>query len=80
MDESMNIQPRDMYVVSISSLYCLTINEPTNSYLNATSMLNNWLFRVAIVKYETVDGHRLVFEHPAPVGVVNRPGWMEVGD
>ncbi|KZV71119.1 nitrate reductase [Peniophora sp. CONT] len=58
MDESMNMQPRDIY-------------------LNATSMLNNWLFRVAVLKYDTSDGCRLIFEHPAPVGTVDRPGWME---
>ncbi|VDB91648.1 unnamed protein product [Peniophora sp. CBMAI 1063] len=58
MDESMNMQPRDIY-------------------LNATSMLNNWLFRVAVLKSDTPGGHRLVFEHPAPVGAVERPGWME---
>lgn len=54
MDESMNTQPRDMYV-------------------NATSMLNNWWFRVAI--YKTDTGVRFV--HPAPVGNTS-PGWMEI--
>ncbi|KAI0035446.1 nitrate reductase [Vararia minispora EC-137] len=57
MDESMNMQPRDMY-------------------LNATSMLNNWLFRVAVLGSEIEAGTRLRFEHPAPVGT-QQSGWME---
>ncbi|KAK7058499.1 hypothetical protein VNI00_002133 [Paramarasmius palmivorus] len=58
MDESGNMQPRDMYT-------------------NATSMLNNWWFRVAIVKCADDTGCTVLrFEHPAPVGMTS-PGWME---
>ncbi|KAH9947042.1 hypothetical protein B0H21DRAFT_856810 [Amylocystis lapponica] len=46
--------------------------QPRDMYPNATSMMNNWWFRVAVVKTET--GVR--FEHPAPVGR-DTPGWME---
>ena len=41
-------------------------------------MLNNWLFRVAIIKHENENGIQLRFEHPAPVGPQQFPGWMEV--
>ncbi|KAF9267854.1 nitrate reductase [Marasmius fiardii PR-910] len=58
MDESGNMQPRDMYT-------------------NATSMLNNWWFRVAVLKHTNDIGLTVLrFEHPAPVGVTV-PGWME---
>ncbi|KAF5373120.1 hypothetical protein D9758_001489 [Tetrapyrgos nigripes] len=58
MDESGNMQPRDMYT-------------------NATSMINNWWFRVAIVKCKDDTGCAVLrFEHPAPVGVTSK-GWME---
>ncbi|KAI3622791.1 nitrate reductase [Moniliophthora roreri] len=58
MDESGNMQPRDMYT-------------------NATSMLNNWWFRVAVVKRTDDTGCSVLrFEHPAPVGMTT-PGWME---
>ncbi|CAL1702986.1 unnamed protein product [Somion occarium] len=57
MDESMNIQPRDMY-------------------LNATSMMNNWWFRVAIHKTSVASGFLLRFEHPTLVDG-RSGGWME---
>ncbi|KAF7797261.1 hypothetical protein EIP86_008454 [Pleurotus ostreatoroseus] len=44
-------------------------------YLNATSMMNNWWFRVAIRKILVANGTELYFEHPAVVGT-SRPGWM----
>ncbi|KAI0962720.1 hypothetical protein AcW1_000015 [Taiwanofungus camphoratus] len=46
--------------------------QPRDMYPNPTSMMNNWWFRVAIVK--TTSGVR--FEHPAPVGR-DSLGWME---
>ncbi|KAH9931315.1 uncharacterized protein B0H18DRAFT_952820 [Fomitopsis serialis] len=60
MDESMNMQPRDMYP-------------------NATSMMNNWWHRVAILKQCSVEGviTELRFVHPAPVGKYSA-GWMEL--
>ncbi|EIN13058.1 nitrate reductase [Punctularia strigosozonata HHB-11173 SS5] len=58
MDESMNMQPRDMY-------------------LNATSMLNNCMFRVAVIKSISDDGDvELHFEHPTLAGSASG-GWME---
>ncbi|KAI0086010.1 hypothetical protein BDY19DRAFT_895569 [Irpex rosettiformis] len=51
--------------------------QPRDMYLNATSMLNNWWFRVAIRKEKCEDGVLLTFEHPAPVGEQPFPGWME---
>ncbi|THU96327.1 hypothetical protein K435DRAFT_858637 [Dendrothele bispora CBS 962.96] len=58
MDESGNMQPRDMYT-------------------NATSMINNWWFRVAVIRCKDDTGCTVLrFEHPAPVGTTNR-GWME---
>jgi nitrate reductase (NAD(P)H) len=58
MDESSNMQPRDMYP-------------------NATSMMNNWMFRVAVLREEQTDGVRLHFEHPTSVTPGAAPGWME---
>jgi len=48
-------------------------SQPRDMYINATSMLNNWWFRVAVLRTEI--GVRFV--HPAPVGTKS-PGWMEV--
>jgi nitrate reductase (NAD(P)H) len=47
------------------------------SYLNATSMMNNWMFRIAVHKTETKDGVQLKFEHPTLAGTA-QGGWMEV--
>ena len=44
--------------------------QPRDMYLNPTSMLNNWWFRVAVRRMPAPDGDggaRLVFEHPAVV-------------
>ncbi|KAL4248390.1 Nitrate reductase [Abortiporus biennis] len=50
--------------------------QPRDMYLNATSMMNNWWFRVAILRTETKSGVKLKFEHPTIPGV--KPGgWME---
>ncbi|KAK7682149.1 hypothetical protein QCA50_014736 [Cerrena zonata] len=57
MDESLNVQSRDMY-------------------LNATSMMNNWWFRVAIHREDTRRGSILRFEHPTLAGG-RSGGWME---
>ena len=46
-------------------------------YLNATSMLNNWWFRVAVRRSAGPDGGvKLTFEHPAVVGQTME-GWMD---
>ncbi|EKM57613.1 uncharacterized protein PHACADRAFT_170854 [Phanerochaete carnosa HHB-10118-sp] len=50
--------------------------QPRDMYLNATSMLNNWWFRVAVRKSAAADGVRLTFEHPAVVGQTME-GWMD---
>ncbi|GJE85169.1 nitrate reductase [Phanerochaete sordida] len=50
--------------------------QPRDMYLNATSMLNNWWFRVAVRRVRTAEGVRLTFEHPAVVGQ-EVEGWME---
>lgn len=50
--------------------------QPRDMYLNATSMLNNWWFRVAVRKSVIADGVRLTFEHPAVVGQTME-GWMD---
>ena len=51
--------------------------QPRDMYLNATSMLNNWWFRVAVCKSRHEDGGvRLTFEHPAVVGQTME-GWMD---
>ncbi|KAH3670377.1 hypothetical protein OGAPHI_000892 [Ogataea philodendri] len=45
--------------------------QPRTMYWNVTSMLNNWWYRVAIIK----EGDSLRFEHPV---VANKPGgWMD---
>ncbi|PCH33007.1 nitrate reductase [Wolfiporia cocos MD-104 SS10] len=46
--------------------------QPRDMYPNATGMLNNWWFRVAIVQSTS----SIRFMHPAPVGD-STPGWME---
>ena len=55
--------------------------QPRDMYLNPTSMLNNWWFRVAVRRVEdSVDDKgaiTLEFEHPAVVGQT-REGWMDV--
>ena len=51
--------------------------QPRDMYLNPTSMLNNWWFRVAVRRTPTDSGVRLVFEHPAVVGQTME-GWMDV--
>lgn len=51
--------------------------QPRDMYLNATSMLNNWWFRVAVRKASIEAGVRLTFEHPAVVGQTME-GWMDV--
>jgi nitrate reductase (NAD(P)H) len=58
MDESSNMQPRDMYS-------------------NATSMMNNWMFRVAVLRTPHADGVLLRFEHPTSVTPGAATGWME---
>jgi hypothetical protein len=40
-------------------------------------MMNNWMFRVAILKEDTDAGVHLKFEHPTLAGVASG-GWMEV--
>ena len=53
--------------------------QPRDMYLNPTSMLNNWWFRVAVRRTPAPDGGmQLVFEHPAVVGQTME-GWMDVG-
>ncbi|GBE78768.1 Nitrate reductase [NADPH] [Sparassis crispa] len=64
-------------LASSSSIAVRAMDEATqvqqrDMYLNATGMMNNWWFRVAIVKTDT----GLRFEHPAPVGTESL-GWME---
>ncbi|KAG7891951.1 hypothetical protein KL907_003299 [Ogataea polymorpha] len=45
--------------------------QPRTMYWNVTSMLNNWWYRVAIIR----EGETLRFEHPV---VANKPGgWMD---
>ncbi|KAG7899208.1 hypothetical protein KL935_003518 [Ogataea polymorpha] len=45
--------------------------QPRTMYWNVTSMLNNWWYRVAIIR----EGDALRFEHPV---VANKPGgWMD---
>lgn len=41
MDEGMNTQPRDMYVV-LHLFTRITTDGLSDRYLNAMSMLNNW--------------------------------------
>jgi nitrate reductase (NAD(P)H) len=45
---------------------------PRDMYWNATSMMNNWWFRVAVHR----DGDMLRFEHPTLAGTA-AGGWME---
>jgi nitrate reductase (NAD(P)H) len=53
--------------------------QPRDMYLNATSMLNNWWFRVAVRRSGAPGGGvQLVFEHPAVVEQKSREGWMDV--
>ncbi|EJD52506.1 nitrate reductase [Auricularia subglabra TFB-10046 SS5] len=50
--------------------------QPRDMYLNATSMLNNCIFRVVVLRSENADSVKLTFEHPTLAG--NAPGgWME---
>ncbi|EMD41310.1 hypothetical protein CERSUDRAFT_89880 [Gelatoporia subvermispora B] len=46
--------------------------QPRDMYLNATSMMNNWWFRVAIIKVDDL----IRFEHPTLAGTAPG-GWME---
>ncbi|KAG7529194.1 hypothetical protein FFLO_05748 [Filobasidium floriforme] len=48
--------------------------QPQEMYWNATSMMNNWWFRVAVHQQE--DGRSVRFEHPTLAGV-HAGGWME---
>ncbi|OCH89836.1 nitrate reductase [Obba rivulosa] len=70
----------DVKVLELASANSITLRamdeglhlQPRDMYLNATSMMNNWWFRVAIMKTE--NGIR--FEHPTLAGAVSG-GWME---
>ncbi|KIM31985.1 hypothetical protein M408DRAFT_64449 [Serendipita vermifera MAFF 305830] len=50
--------------------------QQADMYWNATGMMNNWYFRVAVNKKVSDRGTDLVFEHPTMAGVVPG-GWME---
>ncbi|KIP04507.1 hypothetical protein PHLGIDRAFT_75866 [Phlebiopsis gigantea 11061_1 CR5-6] len=72
-----------VHLADLAQADCITLRamdegmntQPRDMYLNATSMLNNWWFRVAIRKTNIDSGVRLVFEHPAVVGQT-LGGWM----
>lgn len=74
-----------MPVSALAEADCITLRamdegmntQPRDMYLNPTSMLNNWWFRVAIRKTPNDTGVRLEFEHPSVVGQT-KAGWMDV--
>jgi nitrate reductase (NAD(P)H) len=54
--------------------------QPRDMYLNATSMMNNCMFKVTVTKALLEDGTvELHFEHPTLAGTASG-GWMEVSD
>lgn len=79
MDEGLSGQPQEMCesekaerirseVAPVDLLLRTTLD------WNATSMMNNWWFRVAVHQQE--DGRSVRFEHPTLAGV-HAGGWME---
>jgi len=51
-------------------------SQPRDMYWNATGMMNNWWFRVAIHKTTQGDEVTLRFEHPTLAGTASG-GWMQ---
>jgi len=45
-------------------------------YWNATGMMNNWWFRVAVHRFEENGKSKVRFEHPTLAGTASG-GWME---
>lgn len=76
MDSAMNSAFCCSSLIRALSLTMCAV-QPRDMYWNATSMLNNWWFRVAILHETSDDGaiDQLRFEHPTMAGVVGG-GWM----
>ncbi|SPO25657.1 probable nitrate reductase [Ustilago trichophora] len=73
VDVQADIVAKNVKVISVRALDESLATMPRDMYWNATSMMNSWWFRVAVIREGTST---IRFEHPTLAGNA-RGGWMQ---